>query len=178
MPKLLVSRARQVAERRAMEETNRLARALRQPMRMRTHRLRDINRLNAFLSGEHAAVQTYTQCIQRMKDPAVIGRLRKLRASHAQRVKMLTQKIQELGGQPVSDSSLWTSFAKMVEGSAKLLSKSAAVSTLRTGERHGRLEYTRQLPQLSDDTRRFVLTSMLPQQVRTHDALRALQREV
>lgn len=145
---------------------------------MNTNRFCDIDRLNAFLSGEHAAVQTYTQCIERMDNPSVIGQLRKLRASHAQRVKILSKKIEELGGEPVSDSSLWASFAKLVEGSAKLFGKSAAVSTLQTGERHGRSEYARQLPELSDETRTFVVTTILPKQLRTHDALRALQDQV
>ena len=91
---------------------------------------------------------------------------------------MLSRKIEELGGEPVSDSSLWGSFAKLVEGSAKLFGKSAAVSTLGTGERHGRSEYARQFCGLSDETRTFILTVILPKQLRTHDALRALRDQL
>jgi hypothetical protein len=60
-------------------------------------------------------------------------------------------------------------------GGAKLLGKSAAISTLETGELHGKFDYARDLWRLSPSTRLFIQPTVLPEQLRTHNVLRSLQ---
>ena len=135
----------------------------------------DIEQLNSFLKGELAAVETYRQCIEKIEDPKVEIQLRSLQASHSQRVAILSEKVRSLGGKPADDSGVWGSFAKLVEGGAKLFGKSAAISTLEEGEDHGKKQYAEEISNLSPMVRAFVEEQIVPEQFRTHDVLAALQ---
>lgn len=141
---------------------------------MDTNNEKDIKKLNSFLRGELAAVETYDQCIEKMKDPAVVAELRKLRSSHEYRVGQLTQRITALGGRPDSSSGAWGAFAKLVEGGAKVFGESAAISALEEGEDKGKRDY-KDLEDLSTSTREFVSRVLVPEQQRTHDTLSQLQ---
>jgi uncharacterized protein (TIGR02284 family) len=136
----------------------------------------DINQLNSFLRGELSAVETYQQCIDRVDDTTLVVRLRALQDSHRARVQRLQGEIRALGGQPAERSGLWGSFAKLVEGSAKVFGKAAALSALEEGEDHGLADYKRDLHDLSAETRAFITAQLLPEQQRTHDALSQLQK--
>lgn len=139
---------------------------------------KDIEQLNSFLKGELSAVETYRQCIEKMDDASVVLQLQKLQASHAQRVFLLTEKIRALGGMPAGDSGVWGSFAKLVEGGSKLFGKAAAISTLEEGEDHGKKDYLKDVGELSPTVRSFVENQIIPEQLRTHDALSSLQERV
>lgn len=141
---------------------------------MDTNNEKDIKKLNSFLRGELAAVETYDQCIEKMKDPGVVAELRKLRSSHEYRVGQLTQRITALGGRPDSSSGAWGAFAKLVEGGAKVFGESAAISALEEGEDKGKRDY-KDLEDLSTSTREFVSRVLVPEQQRTHDTLSQLQ---
>ena len=53
----------------------------------------------------------------------------------------LREHLLEMEAVPDTDSGAWGSFAKAVEGTAKLLGESAALLALREGEEHGIREY-------------------------------------
>ena len=135
----------------------------------------DVNQLNSFLRGELAAVETYDQAIDKINDSHVQGRLREVRLSHEQRASLLRQRVLSLGGEPAEGSGLWGSFAQLVEGGAKLFGPAAAISALEEGEDHGRDDYRRDLTELTSETRTFISRTILPEQQRTHDAIRALK---
>jgi uncharacterized protein (TIGR02284 family) len=140
---------------------------------------RDIEQLNSFLRGELSAVETYNQAIEKLDDdPAMRQRLVALRDSHTARVQQLSSKIQALGGKPDDSSGMWGAFAKLVEGSAKLFGKSAAVQALEEGEDHGNRLYRDNIDELTPETQAFVRSQLMPEQRRTHDALSALQHQV
>ena len=111
-----------------------------------------------------------------MDDHGVRVQLQQLRDSHQQRVQKLVQRISMLGGEPADDSGVWGAFAKLVEGGAKIFGKSAAIATLEEGEDHGKKDYARDIDKLSPSTRQFVQSELVPEQMRTHDAMSALKK--
>ena len=46
-----------------------------------------------------------------------------------------------MGGEPSKSSGVWGSFAKLVEGTAKMLGETTAIATLKVGEERGQTEY-------------------------------------
>jgi uncharacterized protein (TIGR02284 family) len=139
----------------------------------------DIDKLNSFLRGERSAVETYNQAIEKFDDdPAMQRNLQPLRDSHSARVLELTARIRALGGKPDETSGAWGSFAKLVEGGAKLFGKSAAIAALEEGEDHGKRLYEDNMDELSPEIQTFMRTQIMPEQRRTHDTLAALKRQV
>lgn len=138
----------------------------------------DVDQLNSFLRGELAAVETYDQAIDKIDDFEIQASLRAVRASHDRRAELLQQRVVAMGGEPATSSGLWGSFAKLVEGSAALFGVSPAIAALEEGEDRGRDEYRRDLRDLSPDNKTFVATAILPEQLRTHDAMSVLKRQL
>jgi uncharacterized protein (TIGR02284 family) len=140
---------------------------------------RDIEKLNSFLRGERSAVETYNQAIEKLDDdPHLQQRLRSLCESHSARVGILSSRIRALGGKPDETSGAWGSFAKLVEGGAKLFGKSAAIAALEEGEDHGKRLYADNMDELSVDSKEFMRTQIMPEQRRTHDTLSAIKQQV
>ena len=129
------------------------------------------------LRGELSAVETYEQCIEKMDEVSMKQQLAVLRTSHVTRATKLKSRIRAMGGEPENSSGAWGTFAKLVEGGAKLFGKKAAISALEEGEDHGKKEYAN-VDDLTPEVRHFVQTQLVPEQLRTHDALNALQSQV
>ncbi len=138
---------------------------------------KDVDQLNRLLRGELSAVETYEQCIEKMEEPALKQQLAVLRSSHVTRATKLKSRIRAMGGEPENTSGAWGTFAKLVEGGAKIFGKKAAISALEQGEDHGKNDYA-SVENLTPEVRHFVQTELMPEQKRTHDALSALQSEV
>lgn len=134
----------------------------------------DIEQLNGMLRGERAAVETYGQCIDKLDDANLTRQLSELRSSHSGRVGRIAARVVMLGGEADSSSGAWGTFAKAVEGSAAVFGKAAAISALEEGEDHGKKMYSK-LDELTDSTRQFVQSELVPEQRRTHDAMSALK---
>jgi uncharacterized protein (TIGR02284 family) len=144
------------------------------------HDDKNIKHLNSFLRGELSAVETYNQAIEKMRseDPRVTEELRVCRDSHQRRVDELTREVRRLGGEPSTDSGVWGSFAKLVEGGAKLFGQKAAISALEEGEDHGRNDYQRDVNELDPPYRDFIQQKIMPEQQKTHDVLSKIERSV
>jgi Domain of unknown function (DUF2383) len=134
----------------------------------------DIERLNAFLRGERAAVETYSQCIEAVTSPAIVSQLRLLGQCHQLRVTALSERIASLGGSPVHSSGLWGHLAKIVQGGATLLGDSVALAALQRGEELGSGKYS-DIDDLSLETREFVNAQLIPKQQHSYAALRHLK---
>jgi hypothetical protein len=145
---------------------------------MTKKREQDIEQLNSFLRGERSAVETYSQCIDEVEDAVIVSELIALRASHQLRVRLLSDEIRALGGEPAQESGLWGAFAQLVEGGAKIFGLASAISALEEGEDHGKADYDRDLARVSPDIQRFLATAIIPEQERTHNALSVLQEKV
>jgi hypothetical protein len=140
---------------------------------------KDIDQLNSFLRGELSAVETYEQAIEKLKDePSLATSLSTCRTSHMRRAELLRTEVTRLGGEPAAGSGAWGTFAKLVEGGAKVFGKKAAIAALEEGEDHGRDDYQRDLKDLSLATRGFVEAQLLPEQHRTHGEVASLKRHV
>jgi len=139
---------------------------------------KDVDYLNSFLRGELAAVETYDQALNKIDDVQIEQPLRDVRASHDRRVDLLRERILGLGGEPVSSSGIWGGIAKLVQGSANAFGVSPAIAALEEGEDRGRDDYRADLQELSPETQTFVSKTILPEQMRTHDVVSTLKRQV
>lgn len=63
---------------------------------------------------------------------------------------------------------------KLVGKAGNLLGANAAFAVLEQEEDVGRDDYMRDLDGFDPETRQFVETQLVPEQIRTHDAMRAL----
>jgi len=97
--------------------------------------------------------------------------------SHQDRVLALRDAIVALGGMPAKSSGPWGSFAKAVEGAAKVLGDKAAVAALEEGEDHGLKDYRGERDELGPECQ-SVIGRLLPMQQQTHDRLSALKRRL
>lgn len=140
-----------------------------------TTRSGDIDRLNSFLRGEIAAVETYDRVIARATDSRLLTTLRDARASHARRVELLRSSITEQGGEPARGSGAWGVFARAVEGGALEIGMGTAIGVLEEGEDRGLADYRDDLADLSPEVQRLVSDRLLPDQQRTHDMLSTLK---
>jgi uncharacterized protein (TIGR02284 family) len=137
---------------------------------------KDVDTLNSFLRGEISAVETYRQALGHVSDDRLRGTLEECQHDHEHRVEELRERIRKLGGEPASNSGLWGTFAKLMQGGADLLGEKAAIQALEEGEDHGLHDYQRDADQVHGEARRFVKMELLPAQKRTHERLSRLKR--
>jgi len=134
--------------------------------------------LNGFLRGEISAVETYRQALDKLQSSPSRMELEECRRSHAQRVERHRQEVVRLGGTPEENSGAWGSFAKLVEGSAKVLGEKAAISALEAGEDHGLKLYRDEMEKLDPTVRSVIESEVLPAQERTHQSLSTLKHSI
>lgn len=137
-----------------------------------------VEKLNSFLRGEISAVETYRQALDKLSDKPEAPTLTDCMRSHEQRVNLLRNEIRRRGGEPAQGSGPWGTFAKLVEGGAKAFGEKAAIAALEEGEDHGRDDYRRDTPELDADARLFVEHNIFPEQLRTHNAMSTLKRNM
>jgi uncharacterized protein (TIGR02284 family) len=97
--------------------------------------------LNSLLRGEMSAIETYRQAIEKMDNEAGAEELHWLRTEHRDAADALWHHVEQHGGKPSEDSGPWGTFAKAVEGTAKLFGNAAALKALKEGEEHGLKDY-------------------------------------
>jgi uncharacterized protein (TIGR02284 family) len=104
----------------------------------------DVDALNSLLRGEISAVETYTQAIEKFKEPEhrnVSNVLTRLRDEHSQTVSTLRDRVLAHGGTPSEGAGVWGVFANAVQGAAKLLGPQTALAALKQGELFGKEQY-------------------------------------
>lgn len=123
--------------------------------------------LNALLEGEISSVETYQQALERVGDDPEAEKLREIHRDHTEAVAKLREHVVKHGGEPSEDSGAWGTFAKTIEGAAKLMGNATAMRALKQGEEKGLRDYD---DALSDED--------LPQECQTliRDELRPRQR--
>lgn len=139
------------------------------------NREQDIRQLNDFLQNELSSVETYGQCIEKIDDAVLSSRLADLQESHRRRAELLAEKVRELGGQPETSSGVWGGISKMLTGGAKMFGDKAALSTLEQGEDRGRDSYRDNLDDLSPECQSFINSQIMPEQLRSHDLMKAVR---
>jgi len=137
-----------------------------------------VERLNEFVRGELASVETYDLALHAIKDFEVMGPLRQIRNSHERRVSLLRERIRSLGGEPAQSSGVWGAFARAIQRGADLLGHRVALAALEEGEDQAYIRYARDLDELQAAEREFVQRELVTEQVRTLDLARSLQKFV
>ena len=119
---------------------------------------------NSLLRGELSAVETYTQAIAKFDSGPERTALENIRFDHEASVSSLRDHIAEMGAEPSMDSGIWGNFAETVEGTAKVLGESPALTALQTGEEHGINEYEEALrnPDVMDEIKTVIRSYLLP----------------
>ncbi len=135
-----------------------------------------VNTLNSFLRGELAAIESYRQAIDKVDKPPIKSQLGSCLRSHEQRVSVLKQQIQSLGGEPVQSSGTWGTVGKVIASAAGMLSDKAAVGALEEGEDLVRDDYQRDLDKLDPSSRQMVQEQLLPEQLQTHATMSSLKK--
>ena len=137
-----------------------------------------VKTLNSFLRGEISAVETYRQALEKLEAAPLRTSLQECLRSHEMRVDLLKQRITSLGGEPSTDSGPRGTFAKLVEGGAKVFGDKAAIAALEEGEDHGRNDYRRDIDKLDPESRQLIERQVMPEQERTHEELSTLKKAV
>jgi uncharacterized protein (TIGR02284 family) len=137
-----------------------------------------IDQLNSFLRGELSAVETYRQALSTVESVPHRSTLELCARSHQSRAELLRQEVERRGGAPAEGSGAWGTFVKAVEGTAKVIGEKGAIAALEEGEDHGRDDYRRDLQKLDPAARQLIETRVLPEQLRTHDAISALKKQL
>lgn len=119
---------------------------------------------NSLLRGELAALETYDQAIEKFDTQAERGALREIRHDHERSVARLREHIADMGAEASTSSGAWGTFAKAVEGGAKLLGESPALAALQQGEEHGIDEYEAALrdPNVMEEIKNVIRGELLP----------------
>ena len=137
-----------------------------------------VDKLNSFLRGELAAVETYRQALDKLSGKPEAVTLNDCMRSHERRAEMLSAEIRRRGGEPAEGSGPWGAFAKLVEGGAKAFGEKAAIAVLEEGEDHGRNDYQRDTSELEPDAQTWVNAQLFPEQLRTHAAMSSLKKSL
>lgn len=125
--------------------------------------------LNRLLRGELAAVETYSQALEKIGNSGGALELMRVQQEHEDAAEILRQHVAERGAVPEFSSGAWGAFAKTVEGVAKIFGESSALKALKEGEEHGIKEYETALldENLDLECRMLIGSTLLPRQ-RTH----------
>ena len=138
-----------------------------------------IDQLNSFLRGELSAVETYRMALEKLdRGSSARSDLEGCLRSHEERVTILRDQIQRLGGTPAKSSGAWGVFTKIIEGGARMLGDKAAIAALEEGEDHGLKDYKDHVDQLDSETRNLVTSRLLAQQETTHSRMSSLKRRL
>jgi hypothetical protein len=152
--------------------------AEREEKAMKDYNQDQIDQLNSFLRGELSAVETYRLALRAMSSFQGEAQLVECMRSHEERVRILREQIQRLGGVADKTSGAWGTFASLIEDGAAALGQKAAVAALEEGEDHGLKDYRTDLPKLAPEIRTIVERSVLPAQVETHRTLSTLKHQL
>jgi uncharacterized protein (TIGR02284 family) len=144
-----------------------------------TTTMTDTTTLNSLLRGEMSAIETYRQAIEKFAGDPETDQLRAFQRDHRDAADALWHHIERHGGKPSEGSGPWGSFAKAIEGTAKLLGDTAALKALKEGEEHGLKDYQDALDSgnLPADCRELVL-SFIPKMRQHIEAIDRLMSRV
>jgi hypothetical protein len=130
-----------------------------------------IDRLNALLRGELAAVAGYQKALRTLREKAVTDsdEILKLASDHQRTVTVLHGSVESRGGAPVVAADPWEGWdaaALTAEGASVKLESRAFVGALLEVETRGLAEYESSLGSLDVDARELVELELIPRQKR------------
>jgi uncharacterized protein (TIGR02284 family) len=141
---------------------------------------KSIDVLNSYLRGEISAVETYEMALSKISEPSLRAALTDCLRSHQERVTLLRQRVEKLGGRASEGSGLWGGFTKLIEGGAKVFGTRAALSALEEGEDYGLKMYRdrEDRDKIDPESRRLTETQLLTEQEKTHATMSRLKHQI
>lgn len=121
---------------------------------------------NSLLAGEISAVETYDLALKREYGAEYLEDLSRCRASHADRVALLTECVIKAGGNPNTGSGVWGAFDKLVQNSASTIHDALAQLEMLEAERLVQYESARTI--VPPPVLAVLETDLLPAQHETH----------
>lgn len=115
--------------------------------------------LAELLRGELAAVETYEQALSASGGATFEPRLQLFHDEHIRAVASLRAALAQYTTDLPTSSGPWGTFAKAIEGAAKMIGNALALRALKSGEEHGIKEYEHALQ--NDDIPGTIKTSVL-----------------
>jgi uncharacterized protein (TIGR02284 family) len=140
--------------------------------------MHNIDKVEKLLKNELAAAETYHQALEKFEEEAQrneVASLQPIYEEHTDAVSELQEKIQQMGGTPVSDSGIWGSWSETLMGGAKLIGKDAMLNALLAGERSGLDDYEEaaQDPEIPSDISQLIQSKYMNSQ---QENIRVLNR--
>lgn len=119
---------------------------------------------NKLLRGELSAIETYHQALEKFSGTAEAPLLSQILDDHQKNADALRDHLSEMGGTPEQESGAWGTFAKAIEGVAKMLGDSSAIAALRQGEEIGITDYENALndKDVMDEMKTTIRGTLLP----------------
>jgi len=137
-----------------------------------------VEQLKSFCRGEISAVETYTTALTSPSLQQYADTLRSCQASHQQRVSLLSQEIQRLGGEVPDSAGPWGALVDTIEHAAVGLGAKTAIAALEEGEDHGLKDYRSDVDKLDPTERSFVETRIVPAQLESHRLMSTLKHSL
>jgi uncharacterized protein (TIGR02284 family) len=125
--------------------------------------------------GELSAIETYQQALEKMHDAPEATELQAIETEHRGAVRALKDQVLQHGGTPDDHSGAWGTWAKLIEGTARMFGNTAALEALRQGEQHGIKEYEKAMEtdELDAEACKLIRNKLLPQ---AHSHISVLDR--
>lgn len=125
---------------------------------------RTIDTCNELLRSEIAAIETYTQAIDKFDSATPDDVLERIRGVHQENAFELNKLVIESGADPTVGSGTWGGFIQALEVSDKLIGQSPALKILQTGEANGISQYENALANedVHDAAKTLIRRALMP----------------
>jgi hypothetical protein len=119
---------------------------------------------STLLTGEIAAVETYSQVIDKYDAAAADTALERIRSDHRENVFELQKIIADGGAEPVTGSGTWAGFDEALPQTDALLGESPVLKCLQAGEELGISQYENALANanVSEAAKTIIKRTLLP----------------
>ena len=122
--------------------------------------------LDDLIRGEMAAVKSYNEVLEDVKDKGERAKLEKIKADHENAVSKLKGFASADVKEDSEGAGAWGAFATAWTGGAKLMGNDTALKALTQGEEHGVKEYKEALEddKIQPELKQMIRTQFLPKQ--------------
>jgi rubrerythrin len=122
--------------------------------------------MDDLIRGEMAAVKSYNEVLEDIKDPKEKEALTKIKSDHEVAVSKLKSFATKDVLEDTKSAGAWGAFASVWTGGAKIMGNDAAIKALTQGEEHGIKEYKKALDDatIKPELKQMIRTQFLPKQ--------------
>lgn len=117
-----------------------------------------VKELNAFLKGQYMGIHAYEHYIQSTKDPLIKKELQEIQQDHKNHAMKVAERIQNLGGEPVTDEGIVGSVQNAMSRLATPYTTEGMLQNALKGEEHYGIELSEEMVKgdLDEESRMLV----------------------